>query len=80
MKAIGFVKKIDELGRIVIPKDVRRALGVNNLDSLQFFMDGDSVILRKFQESCCFCAACEGLTAFKDKFVCAECKKELLDA
>lgn len=78
MKATGFIKKIDDLGRIVIPKDIRRTLGVSNGESLQFFLEGDTVVLRKFGEECEFCGASEGLTELKGKFICADCKKALL--
>lgn len=77
MKATGFIKKIDELGRIVIPKDIRKVLGVNNLDSLQFFLDGDSVVLKRFGEHCEFCGNDEDLISFKGKFICKDCKKSI---
>ena len=80
MKTIGFVKKIDELGRIVVPKEVRRVLGVTNLESVQFVMEGNSVVIKKFIESCCFCDSTENLTAFKDSFICEKCKKELTNS
>ncbi len=78
MKATGFIKKIDELGRIVIPKDIRRTLGVSNGESLQFFLEGDTVVLKKFGEECEFCGASDNLTELKGKFICDNCKKELL--
>lgn len=77
MKATGFVKRIDELGRIVIPKDIRRALGVSNGEELQFFLDGDTVALKKFGNVCAFCGNGEELVEFKGKFICESCKKEL---
>ncbi len=77
MKATGFVKKIDQLGRIVIPKDIRRVLGVSNLDSLQFFLDGDTVVLKKFGEECEFCGGGDNLTELNGKFICAACKEKL---
>ena len=78
MKATGFIKKIDDLGRIVIPKDIRRTLGVTNGEALQFFVEGDTVVLRKFGEECEFCGETENLTELKGKFICESCKKELL--
>ena len=77
MKALGINKKIDELGRIVIPKDVRKALGVENSDYLQFFIDGDSLILKKLGNGCEFCGSESALFEFKGKFICSECKKAL---
>ena len=55
MKPTGFVKKIDEMGRIVIPKNVRKTIGAEIGDSLQFFIDGDNIIMKKFSVSCAFC-------------------------
>jgi transcriptional pleiotropic regulator of transition state genes len=77
MKATGIIKKIDDLGRIVIPKDIRKTLGVNNGDALQFFVEGDTVVLRKFGEECEFCGSYDNLTELKGKFICENCKKEL---
>jgi transcriptional pleiotropic regulator of transition state genes len=78
MKATGFIKKIDDLGRIVIPKDIRKTLGVNNGDALQFFVEGDTVVLRKFGEECEFCGETEELTELRGKFICKSCKAALL--
>ena len=78
MKATGFIKKIDELGRIVIPKDIRRTLGVSNGEALQFFLDGETVVLKKFGQECLFCGSGEALTELKGKFICDSCKKELI--
>ena len=77
MKATGFVKKIDELGRIVIPKDIRRTLGVDHNDYLQFFLDGETIIMKKFGEYCAICNSSDDVVKFKDKFICEECLREL---
>ena len=54
MKTTGFIKKIDELGRIVIPKDIRKALGVNNLEYIEFYLDGDRVVIKKSETAAAF--------------------------
>ncbi len=77
MKATGFVKKIDELGRIVIPKDIRKTLEVDHNDYLQFFLDGDSIVMKRFGEFCALCNSTDDLTKFNDKFICESCLREL---
>ncbi len=73
MKPTGFVKKIDEMGRIVIPKNVRKTIGAEIGDSLQFFIDGDNIIMKKFSVSCAFCGSENELTELNEKYICAEC-------
>ena len=70
MKATGIVRRVDELGRIVLPIELRRSLDIEERDLLEIYLDGDRIILRK-QESCClFCGADSGVTAYKEKLVC----------
>ncbi len=78
MKETGIVKKIDELGRIVVPKDIRAILGVKSGDALQFFAEGSAVMLKKFGDACAFCGSADSLTELKGKFICENCKKELI--
>lgn len=49
MKSTGIVRKIDELGRIVIPMEIRRNLGLEEKDPIEIFVDGDSIILKSYQ-------------------------------
>ena len=78
MKTTGFVKKIDELGRIVIPKDIRKALGVNNLEYVEFYFDEDKVVIKKSGNCCSFCGSADKLAPFKDKYICENCLSELV--
>lgn len=77
MKPTGFVKKIDEMGRIVIPKNVRKTIGAEIGDSLQFFIDGDNIIMKKFSQSCVFCGSESDLTELNEKYICADCAAKL---
>lgn len=77
MKATGIVRRVDELGRLVLPIELRRVLDINEHDSLEIFTDGDSIILRKYHPACIFCGDAENLTSFKDKNVCANCLQNL---
>lgn len=73
MKSTGIVRKIDELGRIVLPIELRRTLDIGEKDALEIYVDQDSVILKKYKSSCVFCGSNENLVDFKGKAVCAEC-------
>ncbi len=75
MKATGIVRKVDELGRIVLPIELRRTLNIEEKDSLEIFVDGSSVILQKYEPS--FCGDATNVTAYKGKNICANCRKEL---
>jgi len=77
MKSTGIVRKVDELGRIVLPIELRRSLGIEERDALEIYVEGSSVILRKPQSSCVFCGSSENVVSFKGKNVCPRCLKEL---
>ena len=77
MKATGIVRKIDELGRIVLPIEMRRTLDIAEKDSLEIFSEGDKVILRKYQPTCIFCESSDNLLGYMGKNVCSTCVKKL---
>lgn len=77
MKATGIVRNIDELGRLVIPKEMRTTLGINCNDSLEFYVDGDKIIIKKVTDSCVFCGSQTELENFKDKMICKSCLEEI---
>lgn len=77
LKATGMVRRVDELGRIVLPKELRKVLGIEKKDALEIFTSGDSIVLKKYEPFCVFCGSSEELTALGDKNVCAECVKKL---
>ncbi len=77
MKATGIVRKVDELGRIVLPIEMRRVLDIAEKDALEIYVDGSSIILKKYKPSCVFCDATRDITTFKGKNVCPKCLKEL---
>ena len=80
MKSIGIVRKVDELGRIVLPIELRRTLGIEQKDSLEIYVDEDAIILRKYQPACIFCDNAKDIVNFKGKNVCPECAKALGEA
>ena len=78
MKATGIVRKIDELGRIVLPIELRRTLDFDVKDSFEIFVDDDgSIILKKYQPACIFCDNARNIVNFKGKNVCTNCMKEM---
>ena len=77
MKATGVTRKIDELGRIVLPIDVRRKLNLSSGDSMEFFVDEGRIILKKYKPSCAFCSGVDGLVFYKGRLVCRDCVNAL---
>ena len=77
MKSTGIVRKVDELGRIVLPIELRRTLDIAEKDSLEIYVDGSAIVLRKYEPSCIFCNDARDITNYKGKNVCARCLKEL---
>ncbi len=77
MKSTGIIRKVDELGRIVLPVELRRTLKISEKDALEIYVDGDKIILRKEQNACDFCGSERALTEFKGRKVCAACLEEL---
>lgn len=77
MKLLGIVRKIDELGRVVIPMELRKTLNINEKDPVEIFADGDKIIIRKFNPSCIFCGSTERVLMFKGKLICEECLRAI---
>ena len=79
MKATGIVRKVEELGRVVIPIELRRTLGISERDALEIYTDQDRVILRKYEPTCTcvFCGNADNVTIFHGKNICHGCMKEL---
>ncbi|HBR07736.1 MAG TPA: AbrB family transcriptional regulator [Clostridiales bacterium] len=77
MKSIGIVRKVDELGRIVLPIELRRTLDIAEKDPLEIYMEGDSIVLRKYQPACVFCDSARDIISFHGRNVCSECIHQL---
>ncbi|NLI60285.1 MAG: AbrB/MazE/SpoVT family DNA-binding domain-containing protein [Clostridiales bacterium] len=77
MKSTGIVRKVDELGRIVIPIELRRTLNVAEKDALEIYVDGDQIILKKYEPACIFCDDARDITVYKGKNICKNCFGEL---
>lgn len=77
MKSTGIVRNIDELGRIVVPKEIRQRFGIAKNDPVEIYVENDSIILRKYTPVCHFCGSSENVTEYKDKCICRACIAEL---
>ncbi|MDO3680672.1 AbrB/MazE/SpoVT family DNA-binding domain-containing protein [Paenibacillus ehimensis] len=77
MKATGIVRKVDELGRVVLPVELRRTLNISEKDALEIFVDGERIVLKKYEPACIFCSSAENTTHFKGKVVCKACLSEI---
>lgn len=79
MKSTGIVRKVDELGRIVLPIELRRTLDIEVKDALEIYVDGSQIILKKYEPACVFCGNARDVVNFKGKNICRNCLNELKD-
>ena len=77
VKSTGIVRKVDDLGRVVMPIELRRTLGIKEKDALEIFIDGENIILQKYSPACMFCGSDEKIRRFKGKNICGQCRKEI---
>lgn len=77
MKSTGIVRKVDDLGRVVIPMELRRTMAINEADSLEIYTDDERIVLKKYQPGCIFCSSVEGVRNVKGKNICLACLEEL---
>ena len=77
MKSTGIVRKIDNLGRLVIPKELRRIFGLDAQQGMEIYVDGESIIISKHQDKCVICDCKEGLAIFGSKLICHGCISRL---
>lgn len=77
MKSTGIVRKVDSLGRIVLPIELRRVMGIDIKDPIEIFVDDSHIVLGKYQPACIFCENVTGVTEYKGSKICAECLRKL---
>lgn len=77
MKSTGVVRRVDELGRIVIPIELRRTMGIEEKDALEIYVDSEKIILKKYEPACIFCGNAEDVTNYKGKNLCKSCLTEI---
>ena len=77
MKSTGVVRKVDELGRIVLPIEIRKILDIKQKDAVEIFTDNDRIVLQKYQPACIFCDSSSNVISFEGKRICEECLAKL---
>ena len=77
MKALGIIRSIDELGRIVLPIETRKMMDLNKKDGVEVFVEGDKIILKKYRPSCIFCGEADDVFDFMGKKICKACIAKL---
>jgi transcriptional pleiotropic regulator of transition state genes len=77
MKSTGIVRKVDELGRVVLPIELRRTLDIAERDALEIYVDDTMIVLKKYQPSCIFCDNVSDIVSYKGKNICPDCLKEI---
>ena len=77
MKATGVIRKIDGLGRIVIPMEIRNKLNISENDPLEIHVEGTTISVKKYEPDCTFCGSSKNVKEYKGKLVCEKCIAEL---
>lgn len=77
MKSTGIVRKVDELGRIVLPIELRRTLDIATRDSLEIYVDGSSIMLKKYEPACIFCNGADDIVNYKGRNICKACLDDM---
>ncbi len=77
MKSTGIVRRLDDLGRIVLPRELRKVLDIRDRDPLEIYVEGASIILQKYEPSCIFCGSADNVSLYKGKNICEACLQEL---
>lgn len=78
IKAIGIVRPVDELGRVVIPKELRKVLNINRKDGMELFVKDDFILLRKYNPACIFCGSAENVKPFGKALICESCRDKII--
>lgn len=77
MKSTGIVRKVDELGRVVLPIELRRTLDIDIKDPIEIYVEDSKIILKKFEPTCIFCGESENVVSFEEKNICKNCLEKL---
>lgn len=77
MKSTGIIRRLDELGRVVIPIEIRNQFEIVEKDPIEIYVEGSSIILKKFEPNCIFCGNNKDLMSYNDKLICSECANKI---
>jgi transcriptional pleiotropic regulator of transition state genes len=79
MKSTGIVRRVDQLGRVVIPVELRRTMDVAEKDALEVYVNGNMIILKKYEPQCIFCGEAGDVRIYKGKNICSNCRQKLAE-
>ena len=77
MKSTGIIRRVDELGRVVLPIELRNKFGITEKDPMEIYVDGSSIILKKYEPNCIFCGSSKKLLDYQDKVICEKCAEKI---
>lgn len=77
MKALGIVRNLDNVGRLVIPKEMRNVMGINEGDALEISQINNEIVVRKYSRGCIFCGSDKDSSEYREAIVCKECRRNL---
>lgn len=77
MRPAGVVRKVDQLGRIVLPKSLRKRYKMNEGDPVEILVSGDHILLERYRPKCVFCGEMDGVTEYREKHICQNCMREM---
>ena len=77
IKSTGIVRKIGNLGRIVIPKELRKKMNIKKQDPMEIFVEGDYIILTKYSAGCMYCGEITRTFQYRGSTICYECQEEM---
>ena len=77
MKSTGIIRRIDELGRVVLPIELRNKYRITEKDPMEIFVDGSAIVLKKFELNCIFCTSTKNLIEYQDKLICKKCAEKI---
>lgn len=77
MKATGIVRKIDELGRVVLPKEIRRTFDIKEKDPIEIYVEGNNIFLKKYIPGCMFCGSLDDYIYYQDNYICRPCIEDI---
>ena len=77
IKSTGIIRRVDELGRVVIPIELRNKFGIFEKDPIEIYVDGSSIVLKKYEPNCIFCGSTKNLVSYNDKLICKKCAEKI---
>ncbi|MGG3471529.1 AbrB/MazE/SpoVT family DNA-binding domain-containing protein [Neobacillus pocheonensis] len=79
IKPTGIVREVDELGRVVLPMELRRTMGIGRKDAVEISVEGNWVVIQPYKQFCHFCGSDKDISPFKGKYICETCVGDLFD-